>query len=59
MDLEGMRKLTESKMEGQSMLPLKALMRKTASRCLLLTWRERKFNLPYLKALAMLKNGVT
>jgi hypothetical protein len=35
-DLEGMRKLTESKMEGQSILHLKALIRKTASRCLLL-----------------------
>jgi hypothetical protein len=45
MDLEGTRKLTESKMEGQAMLPLKALIRKTASRCLLLTWRGRKFNL--------------
>jgi hypothetical protein len=44
MDLEGMRKLTESKMEGQAMLPLKTLIRKTASRCLL-TWRGRKFNL--------------
>jgi hypothetical protein len=39
MDLEGMCKPTESKMEGQAMLPLKALMRKKASRCLLLTWR--------------------
>jgi hypothetical protein len=28
MDLEGMRKLTESKMEGQSMLPLNALIKK-------------------------------
>jgi hypothetical protein len=28
MDLEGMRKLTESKMEGQSILQLKALIRK-------------------------------
>jgi hypothetical protein len=45
MDLEGMRKLTESKMEGQATLPLKALIRKTAPRCLLLTWRGRKFNL--------------
>jgi hypothetical protein len=27
------------------MLHLKALMRKTASRCLLLTWRGGKFNL--------------
>jgi hypothetical protein len=31
--------------EEQAMLPLKALMRKTESRCHLLTWRERKFNL--------------
>jgi hypothetical protein len=37
MDLEVMRKPTESKMEGQAVLPLKALIRKTASRCLLLT----------------------
>jgi hypothetical protein len=37
MDFEGMRKLTESKMEGQAMLPLRALIRKTASTCLLLT----------------------
>jgi hypothetical protein len=60
MDLEGMYKLTESKMEGQAMLPLKALIRKTASRCLLLTWRGRKFNVSkmstYLKVLALLKN---
>jgi hypothetical protein len=34
MDLEGMSKPTESKREGQAMLTLKALMRKTASRCL-------------------------
>jgi hypothetical protein len=45
MDFEGMHKLTESKMEGQAKLPLKALMRKTASRCLFLTLRGRKFNL--------------
>jgi hypothetical protein len=44
MDLEGMRILTESKMEGQAMLYLKSLIRKTASRCLLLTWRGRKIN---------------
>jgi hypothetical protein len=59
MDLEGMGKVTESKMEGQAMLHLKALMRKTASRCLLLTWRGRKFYLPkmssYLEVLALLK----
>jgi hypothetical protein len=36
LDLEGMHKLTESKMEGQSILHLKALIRKTASRCLLI-----------------------
>jgi hypothetical protein len=37
MDLERMHKTNGSKMEGQVMLPLKALIRKTASRCLLLT----------------------
>jgi hypothetical protein len=62
MDLEGIRKLTESNMEGQAMLPLNALMRKTASRWLFLTWRGRKFNLSkmssYLKVLALLKNLV-
>jgi hypothetical protein len=30
MDLEGMRKPTESKMEGQAMLPLKVIIRKMA-----------------------------
>jgi hypothetical protein len=45
MDLEGVRKLTGSKMKGQAMLPLNALIRKTASRCLLLKWRGRKFKL--------------
>jgi hypothetical protein len=62
MDLEGMSKPTESKMEGQAMLTLEALIRKTASRCLLLTWRGRKYNLPkmssYLDVLALLKNMV-
>jgi hypothetical protein len=62
MDLEGMRKPTESKMEGQVMLPLKALIRKTASRCLLLTWRGMKFNLPKMSScldvFAFLKNLV-
>jgi hypothetical protein len=58
-----MRKLNESKMEGQAMLSLNALIRKTASRCLLLlTWRGRKFNLAklssYLDVLALLKNLV-
>jgi hypothetical protein len=47
-------------MEGQAMLPLKALIRKTASRCLLLTWRGRRFNMSkissYLYVLALLKN---
>jgi hypothetical protein len=62
MDLEGLRKLNESKMEGQAMLHLNALIRKTASRCLLLTWRGRKFNLAkmssYLDVLPLLKNLV-
>jgi hypothetical protein len=62
MDLEAMRKLTESKMEGQAMLPLNALIRKAESRCLPLKWRGRKFNLTkmssYLDVLALLKNLV-
>jgi hypothetical protein len=62
MDLEGMSKPKESKMEGQAMLPLRALISKTASRCLLITWRGRKFNLAkmplYLDVLALLKNLV-
>jgi hypothetical protein len=64
MDLEGMRKLTKSKMEGQPILHLKALIRKTASRCLLLMFRGRKFNpttmSSYLRVdvLALLKNLV-
>jgi hypothetical protein len=62
MDLEGMRKRTESKMERQATLPLNILIRKTASRCLLLMWRGRKFNLAkissYLDVLALLKNLV-
>jgi hypothetical protein len=57
-----MHKLSESKMEGQAMLHLKALVRKTASRCLLLMERGRKFNLSkmssYLDVLALLKNLV-
>jgi hypothetical protein len=32
MDLEGRHKLNESNTEGQAILPLKALMRKSASR---------------------------
>jgi hypothetical protein len=60
MDLEGMSKPTESKMEGQAMLPLKELIRKTASICLLLTWRGRKFNLPKMSSYftVLLKNLV-
>jgi hypothetical protein len=62
MDLEGMRKLTESKQERQAMLHLNSLIRKTASRCLLLKWRGRKFNpakmSSYLYVLALLKNLV-
>jgi hypothetical protein len=62
-DLEGMHKRTESNTEGQTMLCLKALMRKTASRCLLLLmWKEGKFNSSkmssYLKVLVLLKNLV-
>jgi hypothetical protein len=50
-------------MEGQAMLSLNALIRKTASRCLLLlTWRGREFNVAklssYLYVLALLKNLV-
>jgi hypothetical protein len=44
MDHEGVHKLTEPKIEGQSILHLNALIRKTASRCLLLMWRGRRFN---------------
>jgi hypothetical protein len=62
MDFEVLHKLTESKMEGQAKLPLKALMTKTASRCLFLTLRGRKFNLTkmssYLDVLALLNNLV-
>jgi hypothetical protein len=52
----------ESNMIGQAMLHLKALMRKLASRCLLLTWRGRKFDLTkmssYLDVTVLLKNLV-
>jgi hypothetical protein len=64
MDLEGMRKPTDSKMEGQSILHVKALIKKTASRCLLLMWRGRRLNptrmSSYLRVdvLALLKNLV-
>jgi hypothetical protein len=53
-DLEGMRKISESNTERQAMLHLKALMRKTASRCLLLTWREGKFNLSKMMMMMMI-----
>jgi hypothetical protein len=43
-ELEGMRILTESKIEGQGKLHLNALIRIRASRCLLLMWGGRKFN---------------
>jgi hypothetical protein len=62
MDLEGVRKLTESTIEGQSLLNLKALIIKTASICLLPMWRGRRFNSTrmssYLRVdvLALLKN---
>jgi hypothetical protein len=50
----------DSRMEWQAMFPLKALMRKTASKCLLVTWSERKFNITkmssYLKLLTALNN---
>jgi hypothetical protein len=62
MDLEAMHKLTESKMEGQAMLLLNALIRKAESRCLFLNWRGRKFNVTkmstYLDELVLLKNLV-
>jgi hypothetical protein len=64
MDLEGMRKLPESKMEGQSILHFNALIRETASRCLLLTWRGTRFNPTRMSSfqrvdvLALLKNLV-
>jgi hypothetical protein len=49
-------------MEGQAMLTLNALIRKTSSRCILLMWRGRKFNLAkmssYLDVLALIKNLV-
>jgi hypothetical protein len=64
-NLEGMRKLTEYEMEGQSILHLNALIRKTASRCLLLMWRGRRFNPTRMSSyllrvyiLALLKNLV-
>jgi hypothetical protein len=44
-DLVGMRRLTVSKTDEQLILPLKILIRKRASRCLLLKWSVKKFNL--------------
>jgi hypothetical protein len=43
-DLVGMRRLTVSKTDEQLILPLKTLIRKRASRCLLLKWSVKKFN---------------
>jgi hypothetical protein len=56
-----MCKLNASRIEGQAMFPLKALMRKTktASRYFLVMWSEKKFHLSsYLKLLMPLKNQV-
>jgi hypothetical protein len=61
---DGLRKnaQNESNRKGQAILPLKILMRKTASRCLLHTWSRRKFKISlipsYLKLIAPLKNLV-
>jgi hypothetical protein len=44
-DLVGMRRLTVSKTDEQLILPSKTLMRKRASRRLLLKWSVKKFNL--------------
>jgi hypothetical protein len=43
-----MRRLTVSKTNEQLISPLKTLIRKRASRCLLLKWSVKKFNLKYL-----------
>jgi hypothetical protein len=56
MDLEGIRKLADYKMEGKAMLPLNALIKKTASICLLLMWRGRRSS--FLYVLALLKKLV-
>jgi hypothetical protein len=40
-----MRRLAVSKTDEQLILPLKTLIRRRASRCLLLKWSVRKFNL--------------
>jgi hypothetical protein len=63
-DLVGMRRLTVSKTETdeQLILPLKILIRKRASRCLLLKWSIKIFNLTkmssYLWSHTPLKNLV-
>jgi hypothetical protein len=44
-DLVVMSRLTVSKTDEQLILPLKTLIRKMASRCLLLKWSVKKFNL--------------
>jgi hypothetical protein len=41
----GMRRLRVSKTDEQLILPLKTLVRKRESRCLLLKWSVKKFNL--------------
>jgi hypothetical protein len=41
----GNRRLTVSKTDEQLILPLKTFIRKRASRCLLLKWSVKKFNL--------------
>jgi hypothetical protein len=48
-------------MEGQAMLPLNALIRKTTSRCPLLTWRGSKFNVAKMSSYLDVakKSGVT
>jgi hypothetical protein len=58
MDLEGICKLNESNMEGQVMLHLKALMRKTDQDASSAHGGEGIFNLSNLKVLALLKNLV-
>jgi hypothetical protein len=40
-----MRRITVSKTDEQLISPLKTLIRRRASRCLLLKWSEKKFNL--------------
>jgi hypothetical protein len=44
-DLVDMHRLTVSKTDEQLIFPLKTLIRKRASRYLLLRWRVKKFNL--------------